>query len=61
MDLVTLDVSDAPTDGLQVGADVEFMGDTISLDEFAELAGTANYEVLTRLGARMARYYEPAA
>jgi alanine racemase len=61
MDLATLDVSAVPTDALHVGADVEFIGDTIPLDEFAALAGTANYEVLTRLGARMARHYESAA
>jgi alanine racemase len=61
MDLVSLDVSDVPSDALHAGDDVEFLGDNISLDEFALLAGTANYEVLTRLGARMARHYEPAA
>jgi alanine racemase len=61
MDLTTLDVSAVPPDAFDVGTDVEFIGDTLPLDEFASLAGTANYEVLTRLGARMARYYEPAA
>ena len=61
MDLVTLDVSGVPPDALAVGTDVEFLGDTISLEEFAAHAGTANYEVLTSLGHRMARIYEPAA
>jgi alanine racemase len=61
MDLVTLDVTDLAADALHAGDDVEFLGDTISLDEFAALAGTATYEVLTRLGARLARRYEPAA
>jgi alanine racemase len=61
MDLVTLDVTDIPAEAVRIGAEVEFLGDTVSLDEFAALAGTANYEVLTRLGARMARHYEPAA
>ena len=37
------------------------LGDTVSLEEFAAAAGTASYEVLTSLGARMARHYEPAA
>jgi alanine racemase len=58
---VTLDVTDIPSDALKLGADVEFLGDTVSLEEFAAAAGTASYEVLTSLGARMARHYEPAA
>jgi len=57
MDLVTLDVTDVPASALFAGAEVEFFGDTISLEEFASNAGTANYEVLTRLGARFARHY----
>jgi alanine racemase len=61
MDLVTLDVSHVPPDALAVGAEAEFFGDTISLDEFAVQAGTANYEVLTSLGHRMPRLYEAAA
>jgi len=61
MDLVTLDVTGVPPDAVKLGADVEFLGDTISLDEFAALAGTASYEVLTSLGHRMPRYYEPGA
>jgi alanine racemase len=61
MDLVTLDMTDVPEDAVRVGADVEFLGDTIALDEFASLAGTASYEVLTSLGHRMARHYEGAA
>jgi alanine racemase len=61
MDLATLDVTDVPPDTLKTGGDVEFIGDTISLEEFAALAGTASYEVLTSLGSRMARHYEPAA
>jgi alanine racemase len=61
MDLVTLDVSAVPQDSLEVGAEVEFFGDTISLEEFADHAGTANYEVLTSLGHRVPRIYEPSA
>ena len=61
MDLATLDVTDVPPDTLKTGGDVEFLGDTISLEEFASLAGTASYEVLTSLGSRMARHYELAA
>jgi alanine racemase len=61
MDLVSLDVSAVPPAALVVGAEVEFLGDTISLEEFAASAGTANYEVLTSLGHRYTRRYEAAA
>jgi alanine racemase len=57
MDLATLDVTDVPHDALKVGADVEFFGDTISLEEAALTANTANYELLTSLGARVPRHY----
>jgi alanine racemase len=48
MDLMTLDVTGlgAPPD---VGTEVELLGDTITLGEVAEAAGTNEYEVLTRL------------
>jgi alanine racemase len=55
MDLVTLDVTDIPEPA--EGADVEFVGDTIALEEIARAAGTANYEILTLLGKRVARRY----
>ncbi len=58
MDLVTLDVSDVP--GADVGGEVEFLGDTISLDELANAANTAAYEILTSLSPRIARHYEVA-
>jgi alanine racemase len=61
MDLITLDVTDVAPDALRVGAEAEFFGDSISLEEFAGNAGTVNYEVLTRLGSRMQRDYEAAA
>lgn len=58
MDLVTLDVTGIPE--AAVGADVEFLGDTILLEDVAAAAGTANYEILTGLGARASRIYEAA-
>jgi len=61
MDLVTLDVTDVPQRALETGAEVELFGDTISLDEFAAAAGTANYEILTRLGSRLPRLYVDGA
>jgi alanine racemase len=61
MDVMTLDVTDIRSEAVSVGAEVEFLGDTISLEEFADWAGTASYEVLTSFGRRLPRYYEPAA
>ncbi|HEY6579478.1 MAG TPA: alanine racemase [Rhizomicrobium sp.] len=59
MDLVTLDVTDIPS--AAVGAEVEFIGDTITLEQAAAAAGTANYEILTRLGARVPRFHVSAS
>jgi len=59
MDLITLDVTDVP--GAMVGSDVEFIGDTITLEEIAANAGTASYEVLTSLARRVPRHYEAGA
>ncbi|HTT98870.1 MAG TPA: alanine racemase [Rhizomicrobium sp.] len=59
MDLITLDVTHIP--GATVGTDVEFIGDTISLEEIAMNAGTAAYEILTSLARRVPRHYEAGA
>jgi len=56
MDLMTLDVSDLSTPP-QLGDAVELMGDSISLGEVAERAGTNEYEILTRL-RRVPKSYE---
>ncbi|HVV66067.1 MAG TPA: alanine racemase [Rhizomicrobium sp.] len=61
MDLVTLDVTDIPPAALCVGAEAEFIGDTISPDEIAAAAGTAPYEILTSLARRAGRHYETGA
>ncbi len=61
MDLVTLDVTDVPHAALSTDAQAEFFGDTISLEEVAEAAGTASYEILTSLTPRVPRHYEGAA
>ena len=58
MDLITLDVSEVPS--VHIGSEIEFIGDTISLDEVAEAAGTATYEILTNLGKRLPRSYVAA-
>jgi alanine racemase len=59
MDLMTLDVS-ALAEPPHVGAEVELLGDAISLGEVAEAAGTNEYEILTRL-RRVPRRYDGAS
>ena len=58
MDLITLDVTEIPS--AKVGTEVEFIGDTISLEEAAAAARTANYEILTAIGARVPRVHVSA-
>jgi alanine racemase len=58
MDLITLDVTGIPSTA--VGTEVEFIGDTISLEEAADAAQTANYEILTTIGARVPRVHVSA-
>jgi alanine racemase len=55
MDLIALDVTDIPN--AQPGACVELIGRNLALDDVARHAGTISYEVLTRIGARVARVY----
>ena len=58
MDLTTLDVTglaEAP----HVGDEAELLGDRIGLGEVAALAGTNEYEILTRL-RRVPKVYEGA-
>jgi alanine racemase len=55
MDLIALDVTDRPT--AQPGAVIELMGRHVPVDEVARRAGTISYELLTRIGARVARVY----
>jgi alanine racemase len=57
MDLVTLDVTHVPDEGVQPGAAVEFIGERQSVDEIARAAGTLPYEIYTRLGPRIERRY----
>ena len=57
MDLITLDVTDVPPRALEVGGDVEFLGDTITLDELAAAANTVPYEIITSFKSRVAHHY----
>ena len=60
MDLITLDVS-----ALEIcprpGDEVELLGDTVTLAEVADAAGTNEYEILTRLSPRIPRRYTDAS
>jgi alanine racemase len=59
MDLTVVDVSACPVTPA-VGDWLECFGDVISLDEAAGWAGTIGYELLTGIGARVPRIYEPS-
>lgn len=60
MDLLTLDVTDAPPELARRGAWVDLIGPHHTVDDLAAEAGTIGYEILTALGARYARHYLPA-
>jgi alanine racemase len=57
MDLLALDATDVPETALVRGAEVEFLGDTISLEEVAEWSGSITHEVLTAISPRAHRLY----
>lgn len=57
MDLVTLDVTDVPSELAQRGAWAELIGRHVQVDDLADSSGTIGYEVLTRLGPRFQRIY----
>jgi alanine racemase len=56
MDLMVVDVTGCE-EHAQPGAMVELLGPHVTVDDAAEAAGTASYEVLTRLGRRAERVY----
>ena len=57
MDLLALDATDVPAAALARGTEVEFMGDTVTLEELADAAGTIAHEVLASIGPRAHRIY----
>jgi alanine racemase len=61
MDMAVLDVSAIPAPQIKVGDDVEFLGETMLLDDVAKAAGTNAYEILTGLGRRLPRHYAQGA
>jgi alanine racemase len=60
MDLSCVDVSSLPPAAVAVGAPVELIGPTVTIDELAAAAGTISYEILTRLSPRLQREYRGA-
>jgi alanine racemase len=58
MDLTTFDVTDHPA--IRTGSWLDLIGPDLSPDDIATAAGTNGYEVLTSLGHRFHRVYQPA-
>lgn len=57
MDLITIDISAVPNNLINLGDEIEIIGEKFSLDDFAAAASTIGYEILTRMGNRMQRVY----
>ncbi|GJE19477.1 alanine racemase [Methylobacterium marchantiae] len=55
MDLVILDVTDAPA--ARRGGPATLIGDALDVDSVGRAAGTIGYEILTNLGSRYVRHY----
>jgi alanine racemase len=57
MDMITVDVTDVPAQGIVRGTMVELFGERITVDDLARWSGSIAYEILTRLGSRYPRLY----
>lgn len=57
MDSTIIDITDVPDGDIKLGTMVEFIGDSQSLEQVAEEAGTISWEVLTSIGHRYHRHY----
>ena len=55
MDLIILDVTDAPE--ARRGGTATLIGDRLDIDTVGRAAGTIGYEILTGLGSRYVRSY----
>jgi len=55
MDLTTIDVTDVPIVSVRAGQKATLIGDGITVDDVAAMAGTNGYEILTSLGSRHQR------
>ncbi|MFP3945153.1 MAG: alanine racemase [Alphaproteobacteria bacterium] len=61
MDLMTIDITEAPGNALRPGDNVELIGTHITVDEAGQAGGTFAYEMLTNLGKRYVRRYTGSA
>jgi alanine racemase len=52
MDLACVDITDVAGGAVHRGDVATFIGEGITVDDFAAAAGTIGYEILTRLGSR---------
>ena len=57
MDLCAFDASGVPGELCAPGGEIELIGPNVPMENAAAAAGTINYEILTRLGSRLARSY----
>ena len=57
MDVMTADVSTIPENILETASWADILGPTLNATDLAKKAGTIDYEILTSLGHRSARYY----
>ncbi len=55
MDLLIVDVTDAPDAAVQRGAFATLIGDELTIDTVGDSAGTIGYDILVSLGARLER------
>jgi alanine racemase len=60
MDLACIDITDLANGTVHRGDVATFIGEGITVDDFAVAAGTIGYEVLTRLGSRCHLIYRSA-
>lgn len=58
MDLITVDVTQAPEEMSQTGDRITLLGGEQDADALGKAAGTLGYEILTSLGQRYARQYK---
>ncbi len=59
MDMIALDVTDAPAAAATRGSFVEMLGPNVAASDLAAYAETIDYEYLTGLGRRYMRRYHP--
>ncbi len=57
MDLTAFDVTGVPAEFCREGSMIELIGPHAPIDRLARSANTISYEILTRLGNRIARHY----